>query len=75
MASIARLAALSAIVALAAANCPDDPDCPSTANCTVNWYNQTIDHFNWGAPAFNPLKVRRSARPLRCCFACSRRSC
>ena len=25
-----------------AAHCPDDPWCPSTANCTVNWYNQTI---------------------------------
>jgi hypothetical protein len=23
-------------------HCPDDPSCPSTANCTVQWYNQTI---------------------------------
>ena len=23
---------------------------PSTANCTVSWFNQTLDHFSWAAP-------------------------
>ena len=45
------LAAMLALLLLAAAahstsaHCPDDSGCPSTANCTIQWYNQTI-----GAP-------------------------
>jgi lysosomal Pro-X carboxypeptidase len=23
---------------------------PSTANCTMSWFNQTLDHFSWAAP-------------------------
>lgn len=27
-----------------------EPPHPSSVNCTVNYFDQTIDHFNWAAP-------------------------
>ena len=49
----ARTLAMIAVGASGALAKTFDP-LPSTANCTVNWFNQTIDHFNWGPPARNP---------------------
>ena len=36
---------------------------PSTANCTVNWFNQTIDHFNWCGAL--PISRQRRAVSVR----------
>ena len=31
---------------------------PSTANCTVNWIEQPLDHFSWPAGASGSFKMR-----------------
>ncbi|EGD74214.1 hypothetical protein PTSG_06225 [Salpingoeca rosetta] len=51
MFAVVVLAALAAAVgagAAAAASGPfGDGPTPTTANCTLTWYNQTTDHFQW----------------------------
>ena len=48
------LASIAGIGAIAAPPSPFGDNLPSTANCTVHWFDQTIDHFNWGPTATNP---------------------
>ena len=65
---MAMLALLLLLLLLAAAHsatahCPDDPGCPSTANCTIKYYNQTI-----GAPAMR--RAASAAVPTSALPAC-----
>ena len=42
MAAVRAPLLLLLLAAAVSAHCPDDPGCPSTANCTIEFYNQTI---------------------------------